>query len=98
MYVYESVSFTRTIECPYCHDEYEVSLEDYLYDASNYERENGMEVDKVYSFNSEENHECPFCWKKFCVSGWIREYPMDAYASEAIDVEQLGEEEDDKNE
>ena len=94
LYGYESVPLTRVIECPHCHEEYEVDLEDYLYDESSDERENGMGPDMVYSFDSEENHECPFCWRRFRISGWIREYPMGAYDSEDIFVESLEEEED----
>lgn len=98
LYGYESISLTRIIECPHCHEEQEIDLEDYLYDESSYEKENGMGPDIVYSFDSEENHECPFCWKKFRISGWIREYPSGAYDSEDIDVEPLDGEENDDDE
>lgn len=93
LYGYEEVSLTRMIECPYCHEKQEIDLDDFLYDESSYEKENGMGPDMVYSFDSEENYECPFCGKKVRVFGWIREYPIGAYDSEDIDVEPIDEEE-----
>jgi len=87
LYGYESVSLVRIVECPHCHVEQEIDLEDYLYDESSYEKENGMGPDIVYSFDSEENYECLMCHKIFSISGWIREYPIGAYDSEEIYVE-----------
>ena len=87
LYDYEGVSLIRFIECPYCHVEEELDLEDFLYDQSSYEKENGMGPDIVYSFDSEDSHECLFCGKVYTVSGWIREYPVGAYDSEEISVE-----------
>lgn len=98
LYGDEGVSLTRSIECPYCHENQEIDLEDYLYDESSYEKENGMGPDMVYSFDSEDSCECCKCGKIFRVSGWIREYPMGAYDSEDIDVEPVDCEEDDEDE
>lgn len=89
LYGYESVSLVRTIECPHCHEDQEIDLEDYVYDQSSDERENGMGPDIVYSFDTDEYFECPYCGRHFQVSGWIREYPMGAYDSEDIFVEAL---------
>ena len=94
MYGYQAVSLIRRIRCPHCGKEYEVDLEDYMYDQSSYEKENGMGPDIVYSFNSEDNYECPDCGTVLEIEGWIREYPMGAYDSEDINVEVIeGEEE-----
>ncbi|MEG1545562.1 MAG: hypothetical protein RR382_13755, partial [Tannerellaceae bacterium] len=87
MYSYRAVSLIRSIKCPYCGEEYEVDLEDYMYDQSSYEKENGMGPDVVYSFNSEDNYECSECGKVINIDGWIREYPEGAYDSEDINVE-----------
>lgn len=89
LYGYESFSLVRTIECPHCHKEQEIDLEDYVYDQSSYERENGMGPDIVYSFDTDEYFECHYCGRRFHVSGWIREYPMGAYDSEDIFVRAL---------
>lgn len=88
MYGYRPVSFIRNIQCPHCGEEYEVDLEDYLYDQSSDERENGMGPDIVYSFNSEDNYECPKCGKVIQIEGWIREYPFGAYDSEDINLDE----------
>ncbi|WP_373264291.1 MerR family transcriptional regulator [Hungatella hathewayi] len=87
------ISLVRTIECPHCQELQDIDLEDYLYDESSYEKENGMGPDAIYSFDCEDNCECPFCGKKFRLSGWIREYPIGAYDSEDIIVEGLVDEE-----
>ena len=87
MYGYRAVSLIREIQCPHCGSSYEVDLEDYLYDQSSDERENGMGSDCVYSFDSEENYECPDCGWIVRIEGWIREYPMGAYDSEDINTE-----------
>lgn len=89
VYGYRPVSLIRTVRCPYCGEELEVDLEDYLTDQSSYENENGMGADIVYSFDSEDNIECPSCDKKCRVSGWIREYPIGAYDSEDVGVVEL---------
>ncbi|MDF2943911.1 MAG: hypothetical protein K0S01_2769 [Herbinix sp.] len=86
MYGYRPVSLIRIFQCPYCGEEYEVDLEDYLYDQSSDERENGMGPDIVYSFNSENSYECPKCGKVIHIDGWIREYPVGAYDSEDINL------------
>lgn len=91
---YWQISLIRTVECPHCLKEQEIDLEDFLYDESSYEKENGMGPDIVYSFDSEENYECPFCGKMFQVSGWIREYPMGMYDSENVDITKLDEEDE----
>ena len=52
-----------------------------------------MGEDMVYSFDSEDNIECPACGKKYQVSGWIREYPIGAYDSEDVVVTELPDEE-----
>ena len=95
MYGYQPVSLIRNIQCPYCHTLLEVDLEDYVYDYSNYEKENGMGPDCVYSFDSENCHICPKCEKTVCIKGWIREYPIGAYDSESISVELVEAEEED---
>lgn len=87
MYGYHPVSFIRSIKCPYCHEEYEVDLEDYIYDQCSDEKENGMGPDIVYSFSSEDGYECSDCGKVIRIEGWIREYPMGAYDSEDISVD-----------
>lgn len=89
VYGYYPVSLIRTVRCPYCGEEMEVDLEDYETDRSSYENENGMGSDMVYSFDSEDNIECTSCEKKYRVSGWIREYPMGAYDSEDVKVDEL---------
>lgn len=89
MYGYRSVSLIRNIRCPHCDEGDEVDLEDYMYDQSSDESENGMGPDIVYSFNSENSYECPDCGNVIKIEGWIREYPMGAYDSEYITVEEL---------
>lgn len=89
MYGYRPVSLIRTVQCPYCGEELEVDLEDYETDTSSYDSENGMGEDIVFSFDSEDNIECPACQRKYHVSGWIREYPMGAYDSEDVSVNTL---------
>ena len=91
MYGYRPVSLIRTVRCPYCGEELEVDLEDYETDQSSYE--NSMGADIVYSFDSEDNIECPACQKKYQVSGWIREYPVGAYDSEDVTVVELSDKE-----
>ncbi len=96
-YYEESViSMIRTFECPHCHQEQAVDLEDFLCDESSDEKENGMGPDMVYSFDSDESYECEYCGRIFKIEGWIREYPIGAYDSEAFSVEEIaGEEEHD---
>jgi DNA-binding transcriptional MerR regulator len=91
-YSYRPVSLTREIECPYCKTNQEIDLEDFETDQSSYEKENGMGPDIVYSFDSEDNIECPNCHRKYQVTGWIREYPVGAYDSEDIEVHEIQEE------
>ena len=86
MYDYQSVSLIRDICCPNCGEENEVDLEDYMYDHSSYEKENGMGPDIVYSFDSEYNYCCPHCGASLQIEGWIREYPVGAYDSEEINI------------
>lgn len=88
-YGYRSVSLIRKVQCPYCGEEPEFDLEDFQYDQSSDEKENGMGPDIVYSFDSEDSTECPSCKKKFRIYGWIREYPVGAYDSEQIDVDKI---------
>ena len=87
------LSFSRTIECPDCGVEFEVDLEDYLQDVSNFEKENGMGPDAVYSFDSATDCECPYCGKIIHITGWIREYPIGILDSEEIDVDLFEDEE-----
>lgn len=87
MYGYRPVSLERAVKCPHCGHEENVDLEDFMYDESSYEKENGMGPDLVYSFNSEDCYECPECGHTLKIEGWIREYPMGAYDSEDIKVE-----------
>lgn len=94
MYGYQAVSLVRGICCPQCGEKYEVDLEDFLYDQSSYEKDNGMGPDIVYSFNSEENYQCPECGTTLQIEGWIREYPVGAYDSEDINIDVIAEEEE----
>lgn len=87
------LSFSRTIECPDCGVEFEVDLEDYLQDVSNFEKENGMGPDAVYSFDSATDCECPYCGKIIHITGWICEYPIGILDSEEIDVDLFEDEE-----
>lgn len=87
------LSFSRTIECPDCGVEFEVDLEDYLQDVSNFEKENGMGPDAVYNFDSATDCECPYCGKIIHITGWIREYPIGILDSEEIDVDLFEDEE-----
>ena len=96
MYGYRPVSLERAVKCPHCGHEENVDLEDFMYDESSYEKENGMGPDLVYSFNSEDCYECPECGHTLKIEGWIREYPMGAYDSEDIKVEDCGGDEDDE--
>ena len=73
--------------CPWCREELELDLEDFLYDQSSDEKENGMGPDIVYFFDSGDDLGCEFCGKLIRVSGWIREYPIGAYDSEDIRIE-----------
>ena len=61
-------------------------LDDYVFDQSSDEKENGMGPDIVYSFDSEDNYECAECGNLVRISGWIREYPIGAYDSESINI------------
>lgn len=83
---YYSVSLSRDIRCPYCGKGAAVDLDDYVYDQSSYEKENGMGPDIVYSFDSEDNYECTECGHLVQIIGWIREYPIGAYDSESINI------------
>lgn len=94
-YGYRAVSLIRDIQCPHCGKTFEADLEEYLYDESSYEKENGMGPDCVYSFDSEENHVCPECGEVVRIEGWIREYPMGAYDSESIHVDAIETSEED---
>ena len=89
-------SLERAVKCPHCGHEENVDLEDFMYDESSYEKENGMGPDLVYSINSEDCYECPECGHTLKIEGWIREYPMGAYDSEDIKVEDCGGDEDDE--
>lgn len=84
LYSYNSISLIRNIHCPYCNHKNEIDLEDYLFDESCYEKENGMGPDIVYSFNTEKNFMCTNCDNVIEIEGWIREYPIGAYDSEKI--------------
>lgn len=92
-YGYHVVSLIRKICCPNCGSENEVDLEEYLYDQSSDEKENGMGPDIVYSFDSEDNYYYNECGVAIHITGWIREYPMGAYDSEDINIMICGEEE-----
>ena len=90
IYGYHPISLIREVQCPQCGDVLKVDLEKYVYDETSDERENGMGPDWVYSFDSEECLECSACGKKLHVDGWIREYPIGAFDSEIIHVEERG--------
>lgn len=42
IYGYRPVSLERAVKCPHCGHEENVDLEDFMYDESSYEKENGM--------------------------------------------------------
>ena len=83
---YYPVSLSRNIRCPHCGKVTAVDLDDYVYDQSSDENENGMGPDIVYSFDSEDNYECAECGRLVRINGWIREYPIGAYDSESISI------------
>lgn len=83
---YYPVSLSRDIQCPHCGKVEAVDLENYVYDQSSNEKENGMGQDIVYSFNSEDNYMCAECGHLVRINGWIREYPIGAYDSENINI------------
>ena len=60
---------------------------EYEYDVSSFEKDNGMGPDAVHSFDSEANCECPYCGKILHIEGWIREYPIGAFDSEEIELD-----------
>ncbi len=91
MYGYMPISLIRDIKCPYCGECSEVDLEDYVYDQCSDEHENGMGPDIVYSFDSDELYECQNCGRKVHIHGWAREYPIGAYDSEEVCVEEMEE-------
>ena len=74
--------------------EFEVDLEEYIWDSSSYEKENGMGPDAVHSFDTEHSCRCPYCNSIIRVSGWIREYPIGAYDSEDIDFQVIEDDEE----
>lgn len=74
------------IKCPNCGAEDTVDLEDYVYSESSDDRENGMGLDFIRYFDSEQSYECPDCGKVIRISGWKREYPIGAFDSENVDV------------
>ncbi len=90
----EQLSMVRTIQCPNCLIEFEVDLEEYIWDSSSYEKENGMGPDAVHSFDTEHSCRCPYCNSIIRVSGWIREYPIGAYDSEDIDFQVIEDDEE----
>ena len=94
LYGYQPVSLIRDVECPYCHEKQEVDLEDFLWDQSSFEKENGMGPDIVYSFDSEDNYVCPACHKGLQITGWAREYPVGVFDSDEVEALPLEEEED----
>ena len=80
------VSLSRDIRCPHCGKVEAVNLDNYVYDQSSDEKENGMGSDIVYSFNSEDNYTCAECGHLVLINGRIREYPIGAYDSESINI------------
>lgn len=94
MYGYQPISLIRVVACPHCQNRQEVDLEDFVYDESSSEKENGMGPDMLYSFDSEDNYECQFCHVKFRLSGWVREYPVGVYDSDRIDADPWDDEEE----
>ncbi|MDU7029383.1 hypothetical protein [Robinsoniella peoriensis] len=90
----DQLSMVRTIQCPNCLIEFEVDLEEYIWDSSSYEKENGMGPDAVHSFDTEYSCRCPYCNSIIRVSGWIREYPIGAYDSEDIDIQVIEDEDE----
>ena len=83
---YYPVSLSRDIRCPHCGKVSPVDLDDFVYDQSSDENENGMGPDIVYSFDSEDNYECAECGHLVRINGWIREYPIGVYDSESINI------------
>ena len=93
---YTSVLLLRNVRCPNCKNVVSVDLGDYIYDQSGTENENGMGLDIVYSFDSEDTYECPKCKKTVRIEGWIREYPIGAYDSENININMWEDERNDE--
>ena len=81
--------FLQIITCPYCGSEEEVDLEEYSTDDYWTERENGMGPDIMHYFDSGEIHRCIICNRVFKIHGWIEEYPVGAWDSDNIEIEDI---------
>lgn len=53
-----------------------------------------MGPDAVHSFDTEYSCRCPYCNSIIRVSGWIREYPIEVYDSEDIDIQVIEDEDE----
>lgn len=96
MYEYHPTPLERVVKCPHCGHQEKVDLEDFLYDESSSENENGMGSDIIYSFDSGESYECPQCGHIIQINGWIREYPIGAYDWDSINITDCEDTQNDK--
>lgn len=80
-----AIPMERIVECPHCGGKNRVDLEDFIYDASSYERQMGAEVQ--HSFDSTDTLECSSCGKAFRISGIICEYPAGTLETEEIKID-----------
>ncbi len=83
----EGIDYTRKIECPYCNNNKNYDLADYIDDDESFERQMGTE--HIVRFNFDE--QCDLCGKRFKINGYISEYPVGAVNSEEINIEKLDE-------
>ena len=80
----DHISLQRIIECPYCGTGNAIDFEDFSEPWSE-ERQMGQEI--TYDFDL-LNYRCSLCGKTFRISGYICEYPIGAYNSEDIKIEE----------
>lgn len=71
------------VECPYCEEEVDIDLKDYVVDVSGNEREMGTETE--YTIEC-EGLNCPNCNKHFGIRGSIWEYPEGAYNDDTLET------------
>lgn len=79
------ISMRRVVSCPHCGAANSIDFENYITDELSYERQMGAEIEHVFDC---EDYECASCGKSFRVHGSIHEYPVGAYDSEEISVEE----------
>ena len=79
------ISLKRVVECPHCGARNGIDCEDYITDEISYERQMGSEIEHCFDC---EAYECVSCGEAFHIYGSIHEYPVGAYDSEEIKVEE----------